>query len=58
MALRSVVSRLRNPCGGVSIDYIGFDIHKKTSFCTKAQDGSIRDEGINSGAARQTLGVG
>ena len=31
----------------ISIDYIGLDIHKKTiSFCAKAQDGSIRDEGI------------
>jgi transposase len=30
-----------------SIDYIGFDIHKKTiSFCAKAQDGRILDEGI------------
>jgi len=30
-----------------SIDYIGFDIHKKTiSFCAKAQDGEIRDEGV------------
>jgi len=29
-----------------SIDYIGFDIHKKTiSFCAKAQDGRILDEG-------------
>jgi hypothetical protein len=29
-----------------SIDYIGFDIHKKTiSFCEKAQDGRILDEG-------------
>ena len=29
-----------------SIDYIGFDIHKKTiSFCAKAQDGHILDEG-------------
>ena len=29
-----------------SIDYIGFDIHKKTiSFCAKAQDGLILDEG-------------
>ena len=28
-----------------SIDYIGFDIHKKTiSFCAKAQDGRILDE--------------
>jgi len=28
------------------IDYIGFDIHKKTiSFCAKAQDGRILDEG-------------
>jgi hypothetical protein len=27
-----------------SIDYIGFDIHKKTiSFCAKAQDGRILD---------------
>jgi transposase len=30
-----------------SIDYIGFDIHKKTiSFCAKAQDGHILDEGV------------
>jgi transposase len=30
-----------------SIDYVGFDIHKKTiSFCAKAQDGRILDEGI------------
>jgi len=29
-----------------TIDYIGFDIHKKTiSFCAKAQDGTIVDEG-------------
>ena len=29
-----------------SIDYIGFDIHKKTiSYCAKAQDGTILDEG-------------
>ncbi len=29
-----------------SIDYIGFDIHKKTvSYCAKAQDGMILDEG-------------
>ena len=29
-----------------SIDYIGLDIHKKTiSFCAKAQDGRILDEG-------------
>ena len=29
-----------------TIDYIGFDIHKKTiSFCAKAQDGTILDEG-------------
>jgi len=29
-----------------SIDYIGFDLHKKTiSFCAKAQDGHILDEG-------------
>jgi transposase len=29
-----------------SIDYIGFDIHKKTiSFCAKAQEGQILDEG-------------
>ena len=28
------------------IDYIGFDVHKKTiSFCAKAQDGRILDEG-------------
>lgn len=36
-----------------SIDYIGFDIHKKTiSFCAKAQDGRILDEGTI--AARRT----
>src|SRR5205807_6754848 len=30
-----------------SMDYIGFDIHKKTiSFCVKAQDGQILDEGV------------
>jgi transposase len=30
-----------------SVDYIGFDIHKKTiSFCAKAQDGRILEEGI------------
>ena len=30
-----------------AIDYIGFDIHKKTiSFCAKAQDGTILDEGM------------
>jgi transposase len=30
-----------------SIDYIGFDIHKKAiSFCAKAQDGHILDEGV------------
>ena len=29
-----------------TIDYIGLDIHKKTiSFCAKAQDGTILDEG-------------
>ena len=29
-----------------SIDYIGFDIHKKTiSFCVKAPDGAILEEG-------------
>ena len=29
-----------------SIDYIGLDIHKKTiSFCAKAQDGTILDQG-------------
>jgi transposase len=29
-----------------TIDYIGFDVHKKTiSFCVKAQDGRILDEG-------------
>lgn len=29
-----------------SIDYIGFDIHKKNiSYCAKAQDGTILDEG-------------
>jgi transposase len=30
-----------------SIDYIGFDIHKKTiAFCAKASDGRILDEGV------------
>jgi transposase len=30
-----------------TIDYIGFDVHKKTiSFCAKAQDGRILDEGV------------
>lgn len=30
-----------------NIDYIGFDIHKKTiSYCAKAADGEIRDEGV------------
>jgi len=29
-----------------TIDYIGFDIHKKTiSFCVKARDGTILEEG-------------
>src|SRR6516164_2597932 len=29
-----------------TIDYIGFDVHKKSiSFCAKAQDGRILDEG-------------
>ena len=29
-----------------TIDYIGFDIHKKTiSFCAKALDGTILEEG-------------
>jgi hypothetical protein len=29
-----------------TIDYIGFDIHKKTiSFCVKAPDGTILEEG-------------
>jgi hypothetical protein len=29
-----------------TIDYIGLDIHKKTiTFCAKAQDGRILDEG-------------
>jgi len=38
-----------------SIDYIGFDIHKKTiSFCAKAQDGTILDEGTIA-ARRNTL---
>ena len=38
-----------------SIDYIGLDIHKKTiSFCAKAQDGTILDEGTIP-ARRDTL---
>lgn len=38
-----------------TIDYIGLDIHKKTiSFCAKAQDGSILDEGTIQ-ARRQAL---
>ena len=29
-----------------NLDYIGFDVHKKSiSFCAKAQDGRILDEG-------------
>ena len=35
-----------------TIDYIGFDIHKKTiSFFAKAQDGTILDEGTIPGPA-------
>jgi transposase len=38
-----------------SIDYIGFDLHKKTiTFCDKAQDGTILDEGTIP-ARRNTL---
>ena len=38
-----------------SIDYIGLDIHKKTiSFCAKAQDGTILDQGTIA-ARRDTL---
>jgi transposase len=38
-----------------AIDYIGFDLHKKTiSFCAKAQDGTILDEGTIA-ARRDTL---
>jgi transposase len=38
-----------------AIDYIGFDIHKKTiSFCAKAQDGTILDQGTIA-ARRDTL---
>ena len=30
-----------------SLDYIGFDVHKKAiAYCAKAMDGTIRDEGI------------
>ena len=33
-----------------SIDYIGFNIHKKTiSFCAKAPDGRILDKGTIAG---------
>ena len=40
-----------------SIDYIGLDIHKKTiSFCAKAQDGTICDEGTIA-ARRSELSV-
>src|SRR4030095_10756330 len=40
--LRNQVRRTRM----TSIDYIGLDIHKKTiSFCAKAQDGTILDQG-------------
>ena len=36
-----------------TIDYVGFDVHKKTiSFCAKAQDGRILNEGTI--AARRT----
>src|SRR5262249_31540628 len=30
-----------------TMDYIGFDVHKKTiSYCIKQQDGTIREEGV------------
>ena len=36
-----------------NLDYIGFDVHKKSiSFCAKAQDGRILDEGKRHGAGR------
>jgi hypothetical protein len=38
-----------------TIEYIGFDIHKKTiSFCAKTQDGTILEEGTIP-ALRKTL---
>jgi hypothetical protein len=38
-----------------TIEYIGFDIHKKTiSFCAKAQDRTILEEGTIP-ALRKTL---
>src|SRR5919112_3523942 len=50
MLLRPAVAGLGQKPGQeervTDIDYIGFDIHKKTiSFCAKAQDGRILDEG-------------
>ena len=40
------------------IDYIGFDIHKKTiSFCAKALDGTILGRGDDPGLADQTARV-
>jgi hypothetical protein len=48
--LRPAVVRLAQKPGQedrmTTIDYIGFDIHKRTiSFCAKAQDGTILEEG-------------
>jgi len=46
-----------------TIDYIGFDIHKKTiGFCVKAQDGTILEEGRMQGLCstvkRTTVKIG
>jgi hypothetical protein len=39
-----------------TIDYIGFDIHKKTiSFCVKAQDGTILEEGTIPALRKKSL---
>jgi hypothetical protein len=39
-----------------TIDYIGLDIHKKTiSFCVKAQDGTIVEEGTIPALRRKLL---
>ena len=38
-----------------SVDYIGLDVHRKTvSYCVKAADGRIKDEG-SVAATRQAL---
>ena len=40
----------------ITIDYIGFDIHKKTiSFCAKAPEGTILEEGTIPSLRNQLL---